>query len=104
MQLSDDELRDVLTRAEEIQRGSRTADTMQAEIEAVIGAGEAVGLTRPALERALRERLELVAAVAVTPARWCSPSPPTASTTSRKSSPSRVTRSASGSCAAASIP
>jgi len=60
MQLSDDELRDVLTRAEEIQRSSRTADSMQAEIEAVIGAGEAVGLARPALERALRERLELM--------------------------------------------
>jgi hypothetical protein len=59
MRLSDDELRDVLARAEEIQRNSRTADTMQAEFEAVIGAGEAVGLTRPALERALRERLEL---------------------------------------------
>lgn len=61
MQLSDDELRDVLTRAEEIQRNSRTADSMQAEIEAVIGAGEAVGLARPALERALRERLDLAA-------------------------------------------
>ena len=59
MRLSDDELRDVLTRAEEIQRGSRTADTMQAEFEAVIGAGEAVGLTRVAVERALRERVDL---------------------------------------------
>ncbi len=59
MRLSDDELRDVLARAEEIQRASRTANSMQAEIEAVIGAGEAVGLTRPALERALRERLDL---------------------------------------------
>lgn len=66
MQLSDDELRDVLTRAEEIQRSSRTAGTMQSEIAAVIEAGEAVGLARPALERALRERLELVPAVAVT--------------------------------------
>lgn len=59
MQLSDDELRDVLTRAEEIQRNSRTADSMHSEFEAVIGAGEAVGLSRPALERALRERLDL---------------------------------------------
>ena len=59
MQLSDDELREVLTRAEEIQRNSRTADSMRAEIEAVIGAGEAVGLARPALERALRERFDL---------------------------------------------
>jgi hypothetical protein len=38
MQLSDDELREVLTRAEEIQRGSRRVDTMQNEMEAVIGA------------------------------------------------------------------
>lgn len=67
MQLSDDELRDVLTRAEEIQHGSRTAGTMQSEIAAVIEAGEAVGLARPALERALRERLELAPAVALTP-------------------------------------
>jgi hypothetical protein len=59
MRLSDDELRDVLARAEEIQGNSRTADAMQAEFEAVIGAGEAVGLTRPAVERALRERLAL---------------------------------------------
>lgn len=59
MRLSDDELRDVLARAEEIQRNSRTADSMQSEIEAVIGAGEAVGLARPALERAIRERLDL---------------------------------------------
>ena len=67
MRLSDDELRDVLTRAEEIQRSSRTAGTMQSEIAAVIEAGEAVGLARPALERALRERLELVPSVAATP-------------------------------------
>ena len=40
MQLSDDELREVLTRAEEIQRSSRSVDNMQAEMEAVIGAGE----------------------------------------------------------------
>lgn len=61
MRLSDEELRDVLTRAEEIQRGARTADTMQAEFEAVIGAGEAVGLSRVAIERALRERVNLAA-------------------------------------------
>jgi hypothetical protein len=63
MQLSDDELREVLARAEEIQRSSRTVDTMQAEMEVIIGAGEAVGLARPALERALRERFD----VAVSP-------------------------------------
>ena len=62
MRLSDDELRDVLTRAEEIQRSSRSVDTMQSEIEAVIGAGEAVGLERAAIERAIRERFEVSAA------------------------------------------
>lgn len=61
MRLSDDELRDVLARAEEIQHGSRSADTMQAEMEAVIGAGEAVGLNRNAIERALRERFDVAA-------------------------------------------
>ena len=59
MQLSDEELRDVLARAEEIQRGSRRVDSMQNEVEAVIGAGEAIGLARPAIERALRERFDL---------------------------------------------
>jgi hypothetical protein len=42
MRLSDDELRDVLTHAGEIQRSSRSIDTMPSEIIAVIGAGEAV--------------------------------------------------------------
>lgn len=64
MRLSDDELREVLERAEEIQRGSRSVDTMQAEMEVVIGAGEAVGLARPAIERALRERFDLSGATA----------------------------------------
>lgn len=59
MRLSEDELRDVLARAEEIQHGSRRVDAMQAEIEAVIGAGEAVGLQRTAIERALRERFDV---------------------------------------------
>jgi len=59
MRLTDDELRDVLERAEEIQRTSRSGDEMRAELEAVIGAGEEVGLTRAAVERALRERLDL---------------------------------------------
>lgn len=66
MQLSDDELREVLTRAEEIQRGSRRVGTMQNEMEAVIGAGEAIGLARPAIERALRERFDLAEAAPAT--------------------------------------
>lgn len=62
MRLTDDELRDVLARAEEIQRASRHGAEMNAELEAVIGAAEEVGLARPAVERALRERLSLPAA------------------------------------------
>ena len=65
MRLTDDELRDVLERAEEIERTTRHGDQMQAELEAVIGAAEEVGLTRAAVERALRERLDLVAPPAV---------------------------------------
>jgi hypothetical protein len=61
MRLTDDELRDVLERAEEIQRTTRRGDQMHAELEAVIGAAEEVGLTRVAVERALRERLNIVA-------------------------------------------
>jgi hypothetical protein len=58
MRLSDDELRDVLARAEEIQRSAGGSE-MSAELEAVIGAAEEVGLPRTAVERALKERLNL---------------------------------------------
>jgi len=61
MRLTDDELRDVLARAEEIQRASLRGEEMNAELEAVIGAAEEVGLARSAVERALRERLALPA-------------------------------------------
>jgi hypothetical protein len=61
MRLTDDELRDVLTRAEEIQRASLHDAEMNAELEALIGAAEEVGLARTAVERALRERLALPA-------------------------------------------
>src|SRR5687768_5183766 len=63
MRLTDDELRDVLARAEEIQSASRRKDEMNTELEAVIGAAEEMGLARPAIELALRERL----AFSVTP-------------------------------------
>jgi hypothetical protein len=56
MPLTDQELRDVLARAEEIQRGLRSGTT-RTELEHVISAGEEVGLSRAAMERALRERL-----------------------------------------------
>lgn len=59
MRLTDDELRDVLARAEEIQQTTRRSAEMHAELEAVIGAAEEVGLTRTAVERALRERFDL---------------------------------------------
>ena len=61
MRLTDDELRDVLTRAEEIQSAAPRADDVSAELEAVISAAEEVGLARPAMEQALRERLSISA-------------------------------------------
>lgn len=58
MRLTDDELRDVLARAEEID-ASKHGSQARAELEAVIGAAEEVGLSRSAVELALRERLDL---------------------------------------------
>jgi hypothetical protein len=59
--LTDEELRDVLARAEEIERATRHGDRWNAELAAVIGAAEEVGLSRRAVERALAERLNLPA-------------------------------------------
>jgi hypothetical protein len=50
--LTEEELRDVLARAEEIQRA---ADT-DAELQAVVRAAEELGLQREAVERAIQER------------------------------------------------
>ena len=61
MQLTDDELRDVLARAEEIQRASLRGDELNAELEAVVGAAGEVGIARHAVERALRERVDIFA-------------------------------------------
>jgi hypothetical protein len=61
MRLTDEEMQDVLARAEEIQRGLRHGDAIDAELEAVISAAQEVGIARPAVERALRERLNLPA-------------------------------------------
>lgn len=61
MRLTDDELRDVLARAEEIQSAAPRAEEVSAELEAVITAAEEVGLARPAMEQALRERLSISA-------------------------------------------
>jgi hypothetical protein len=70
MQLSDDELRDVLSRAEEIQRASRHGDAWNAERAAVISAGQEVGLSRQAIERALNERFSLPVRPAVGTLAW----------------------------------
>lgn len=59
IRLTDAELRDVLARAEEIERTSRHGEAWNAELEAVIGAAQEVGLSRHAVERALVERLNL---------------------------------------------
>jgi hypothetical protein len=58
MHLSDAELRDILERAEEIQLASRSRSELSAEVEGLIEAAAAVGLSRSAVERALRERLD----------------------------------------------
>lgn len=57
MRLTDEELRDVLARAEELDTSRH--HNVRAELEAVIGAAEEVGLSRSSVERALRERLDL---------------------------------------------
>ena len=62
MRLTDEELRDVLARAEEIERMSRAGAEWNAEVAAVVGAAEEVGLSRSAVERALSERAGLPAA------------------------------------------
>jgi len=51
VRLTDEELRDVYARAEEIERGGRQGGEWNAELAAVIGAGEEVGLSRQAIER-----------------------------------------------------
>src|SRR5688500_3488980 len=56
MSLGPDEIRTVLARAAEIQSATLINSV---EMEAVIQAAEEVGIARPAIERALRERLNL---------------------------------------------
>lgn len=60
MRLTDDELREVLERAEEIERRAHTGVAMRGEMEAVISAAGEIGLSRSAVEQALRERLDYV--------------------------------------------
>lgn len=59
MRLTDEELQDVLSRAEEIQRAARQGPEWNSELAAVISAAEEVGFSRRAVERALSERLNL---------------------------------------------
>ncbi len=59
--LTDEELRLVLERAEEIQRTTRHGDSWNAEVAAVISAGEGVGLSREAVQQAIAERVGLPA-------------------------------------------
>jgi hypothetical protein len=54
--LTDEELREVLARAEEIERGDRKGAAVDAEFSAVVEAGVAVGLAKQAMVQALRER------------------------------------------------
>lgn len=59
MPLTDQELRDVLGRAQEIQGSLRSGAEFASEMESVIAAAQEVGISREAVERALRERLDL---------------------------------------------
>ena len=79
MQLSDNELRDILERAEEIQLATRNRNELSAEVEGLIEAAAAVGLGRAAVERALRERLDFSM---TPPAAGSETAPSTSSTTS----------------------
>lgn len=57
MRLSDDELKAVLARAEEIERTRRQGDAWHSEVNAVVVAGQEIGLSREAMEQALAERV-----------------------------------------------
>ena len=57
--LTDEELRDVLARAQEIEGASRAGSEWKSEVAAVVAAAEGVGLSRNAVERALAERLDV---------------------------------------------
>src|SRR5262245_29566577 len=59
MRLADDDVREVLARAIEIQGTALQGNDFHSELEAVIQAAEEVGIARSAVERALRERLNL---------------------------------------------
>ena len=58
MGLANEEVRDILARAAEIESVTRHGGM---EMEAVIQAAEEVGISRTSVERALRERMKLPA-------------------------------------------
>jgi hypothetical protein len=68
MRLTDEEFRDVLARAAEIE-GATQASERNLDVAAVIAVAEEAGLSRRAVERALRERLNLPATVPAVGAR-----------------------------------
>lgn len=59
MRLTDQELRKVLARAEEIERAAQQDDDRNIEPDAVIGAAEELGISRHAVEQAMTELLDL---------------------------------------------
>jgi hypothetical protein len=59
MALTDQELRDILARAQEIQGGLRSGPDFASEVQGVIAAAQEVGISREAVERALAERLDV---------------------------------------------
>lgn len=54
MPLADDEIRAIVARADELQRGSGVS---QADVDALVQAGEELGISRAAMERAVREHV-----------------------------------------------
>ena len=62
MSLTDEELRDILARAAELDGEARRGAERKSDVAALIGAAEEVGLSRRAVEQALAERLGVPAA------------------------------------------
>ncbi len=56
MHLSDEQLRAVLARAEDIQRSSSVSNAWNTEVQLIVEAAEELGLSRQSIERALAER------------------------------------------------
>jgi hypothetical protein len=63
MRLTDDDLREVLKRAEEIERTGEPAEVADTDVQAIISAATEAGYGRAAVERAISERFDLVTPV-----------------------------------------